>query len=143
MIKINRPILNKKAITKDLLNRCLTEHKDKKKGITYLTVEETGAMFEDHFVQIGKAYKIVRGWIHFMKKGESYNPHDHANLTALYYLQVDEDSGKLYFTSPERKHYVPVNDDFYIFEAHLLHGITKHNSDLIRLAIAMELEELW
>ena len=146
MIKFHLPIDDPDPIIESMLRMVDTaeEYQGKDMGLIYIDSDALEILFSEHLKHIKEVHKkdyvIIRGWVHFMKKGSERKPHLHSSTTGLYYLKIPENSGKLYFDDTA-EFIDPVEGDFHLFGRMLSHGITEHRSEYIRLAIAMELEE--
>ena len=140
LFRTNRPIGEKEELIKEVLEmRKKSYQPDAKIGLLFLDTERINRLFQPYFKILGVDVKVVKAWFHFMiKGGERTTPHTHGNQTALYYLQIPENSAEMFFEKTGET-IKPIEDDFFIFDGNMKHGITEHQSDKIRLAIAADL----
>lgn len=140
MFRTNKPIEEKEELIMEVLEmRKKSYQSNAKIGLLFLDAERINKLFQPYFKILGVDVKVVKAWFHFMTKGgERTTPHEHGNQTALYYLQIPEGSAKMFFENT-KEIINPVEDDFFIFDGNIKHGITEHQSDEIRLAIAADL----
>ena len=142
MKTINLPIPDKEAFIEEceaIKKKQMSESCDN--GLFYFDAERLQTMFAEHIKQYGIPVKITRGWAHYLTKGGARAVHSHTTVTGLYYLKIPKNSSKMWFEDTKEV-IEPVEDNFMIFEANRPHGITNHEGDTIRWAIAFECERI-
>lgn len=119
-------------------------HPDELIGLCYLDESKMqdlfGPMIKETF---GLDVTISRAWGHFMKKGATRPIHQHGSeCSFLFYLVVPEPkekTAKIYFPTDSGNVLGRLQEnDLWIFPSMIEHGITEHQNEEIRWAIAGE-----
>jgi len=105
------------------------------------------------YIEIGLVQKIMKpifdklkinfivnsAWIHFMMPGSNQDAgHNHPFDVGVYYLQVNEKSGNLFFNNLDIE-ITPEVGLFVIVPAKEIHSMLENKSNEIRIAMGMEL----
>lgn len=101
-------------------------------GMYYIDVERLQTMFAEY---LPTNTKVQKGWAVFLRKNAYRGKHTHDHITGIYYLQAPAGSGILCFNN---KAVIPHEDEFHLFPKEIEHNVTKHNSDIDRWSIAIE-----
>jgi hypothetical protein len=89
-------------------------------------------------------------WFNSSKPGESTGWHDHkekASLSAVFYLDVSQNSGNLQFRLKDKKKWKyhkikPKNNDLVLFDSNLEHSVSENRSQNIRVSLAFNIYTL-
>jgi len=110
----------------------------------YFSNAKSGSIFIDNYLVdsiqelIKTDYKIKRAWIYHMEEKTDLVAHSHDFIVGVYYLQVNENSGALYFENLNET-IEPQNGMFVIIPAKEKHSILENKSKEFRVSLCMEL----
>ena len=103
-------------------------------------IRDIDPFFLDFIIQNNIGTKITGGGIVCMKPGsESADPHQHQRAKGVLYLQVPEGVGSLLLQDLDEI-ITPHKGLFVVIPAKASHGVTKNDSNEIRLALSFNIE---
>ena len=106
-----------------------------------------GQMFftkvDKFFLDLVKRYKLGSGIgiirTHFLRPGGDHaTGHAHGVDTGVYYLQIPENSGDLFFLKDDIMIKAQV-DHFVVVPANAIHGVSENKSNELRIALAFDI----
>ncbi len=142
MKQINRVLEGKAEFIKHCQERIAFKFpKTEPFGIIYFEPVDMQKRMEPFFADMGIKGTVKRIWVHFMRKGSNRIIHEHTHDTGLLYLVIPPGSGKLKIhKKPDDEIIEPIEDNFLILPKNTSHSITQHNSEIDRLAMAMDIQ---
>jgi uncharacterized protein (TIGR02466 family) len=109
---------------------------------------------------IGFNFKVANTWLNINRKNEFNKAHVHPGfaLSAVCYLQVNDDSGNIVFENPTAAKYFPIPDTIdpffgvywlkpvtggvFVFPSYLEHYVEPNKSSIDRISIAFNLKKI-
>jgi len=128
----------------ELLNMMLDKIKagnftDLTKDTMYIGKDMIQKIMKPIFDKLKINYIVNSAWIHFMMPGSNQDTgHNHPEDVGVYYIQVNEKSGNLFFNNLNIE-ITPKVGLFVIVPAEEIHSMLENKSNEIRIAMGMEL----
>ncbi len=110
------------------------------KSTLYIDKNMVQELINPLFEKLGISRKVKSAWTHYMEPGSDQAAgHNHPLDVGVYYLQVNENSGDLRFNNLKIDIH-PEVEMFVIVPATEIHSMLENKSNIIRIALGMELE---
>jgi uncharacterized protein (TIGR02466 family) len=114
--------------------------------------------YNSNVMHLSNKFEITTSWFTKMEKGQASNNHNHNNcmFSAVFYLQVDENTGDIHFQTYDTRRYcldieefnvfnsvdykfTPINNTLLLFPAEMFHMVKENTSDMTRYSLAFNL----
>lgn len=140
--KLIHPIAEKEELLDMMLDKIKEGNfTDLTKDTLYIDKDMIQTLMKPIFDKLKINFIVNSAWIHFMMPGSNQDTgHNHPYDVGVYYLQVNEKSGNLFFNDLNME-ITPKVGLFLIVPAKVIHSMKKNKSNKIRIAMGMELHQ--